>query len=426
MVAQVVDPVSVVDLAVLQLVEGAQAVLGHQQRQVVAIPDRPEGVPEADRVDLPAELGPRQVRVLRARVDALLPRGQLLIAEAHVAGVLGRTRDGVGGVVVERDEVGTVGRQQLQVALGDLRRRADLLQVGPGHRVVEPVDPHVEVQPVADGVEVVRRQDVLGMAGLGVAQRDVRRRADLAVRHQLMAQLVGPGLGQHHVVVGLVDRRLRHPGLDRSDRLAVQHHHVLLVDGQPVLHLVAVLTEDHRGELRERIHRRTVHPAALGVQRRRQIEVVHGGDRSDPLRHDRVDQPVVEGDPLRVDLAVAVGDDPRPGDREAVGLQPQLGEELDVLLEPVVVVGGDGEVGRPLGVRTPDVDHRRSLAALVPRSLHLVGGGGGAPEEALRERLQLAILHESSLLSARSRQRCRRGPPRGLRRAAPRRTARCW
>ncbi|MPM25921.1 hypothetical protein SDC9_72422 [bioreactor metagenome] len=133
-------------------------------------------------------------------------------------------------------------------------------------------------------------------------------------------------------------------------------------------------------------------------------------DRLDAVGEELVEDLVVEGEALLVRLGLQTGRvDPRPGDRHAEGGEPHLGEEGDVLLVPVVevdapplgehafqaagvgrvqVCAGDLEgevVGAVADLRlvTGEVGGRQALAALVVRSLDLVGGGGASPEEIL-------------------------------------------
>ncbi len=99
----------------------------------------------------------------------------------------------------------------------------------------------------------------------------------------------------------------------------------------------------------------------------------------------RVDELVVEVDALLVRLAGAVGEDARPGDGEAEGLQTHALHHLDVLRVAVVEVVGDvagvavGGLAGGVGEGVPDGD---AAAAFVDRAFHLIGRGGGAPEEA--------------------------------------------
>ncbi len=168
-----------------------------------------------------------------------------------------------------------------------------------------------------------------------------------------------PGLGKEHVVVLLIELLTSHlaAAARGPDGPAVQDHHVLLIDGEPELHLGAVLLKKDPGVAFKGVDGGPLRPTATSVQRRGQVEVVHGHHGLDALGQERVDHPVIMGDARGVDLAVTVRDDPGPGDGEAVGIQPQLCEELHVLGVAVVMVRGDIEVRDTFRTVHVDVDH---------------------------------------------------------------------
>src|SRR5690606_38811116 len=75
---------------------------------------------------------------------------------------------------------------------------------------------------------------------------------------------------------------------------------------------------------------------------------------------------------------------PGPGDGEAVGGQPQLRHQRDVLAVAVVVVDGyvtGVPAGRPARGVAEGVPDGRGPSVLPHRTLDLVRGGRGAPEE---------------------------------------------
>src|SRR5262249_16697376 len=103
---------------------------------------------------------------------------------------------------------------------------------------------------------------------------------------------------------------------------------------------------------------------------------------------ERVDQPIVKVEPLRVHRAGPLGDDARPGDAEAVRLEAERLHDRDVLFPAVVMVAGDvaalvlPDRARLLAAHAPA---RRALAVGGRRAFDLVRGGRRAPDEVLRE-----------------------------------------
>ena len=183
-----------------------------------------------------------------------------------------------------------------------------------------------------------------------------------------------------------------HPALEVADPGRAQR----LVDGEPVLHPVAERRADHAGVLGQRVGGVPGRPAAAVLQHLRQVPVVDGDERPDTGLQQRVDQPVVEGQPGRVDRAGAVREHPRPGDGEPVRPDAELAHQRDVLGPAVVVVAGDvagvavvDGAGHP-AERVPD---RRGSPVLGRRALDLVRGGGHAPDEVPAEITQ--VLHDS-------------------------------
>ena len=100
----------------------------------------------------------------------------------------------------------------------------------------------------------------------------------MAKRHSLC-------LRQQHVVVLLVQRAA---GLflvsDRAHRIAAKHHHILLIDRQPVFDPIPELFEQCACILHERIYRRPIVPPARGIQSRGQIKMIHRHDRRKAVR----------------------------------------------------------------------------------------------------------------------------------------------
>jgi len=114
-----------------------------------------------------------------------------------------------------------------------------------------------------------------------------------------------------------------------------------LVDGEPVGHAVTEAGGHDPGELGQVQGGVPVGPAPTVLEHLGQVPVVEGHERADSGLQQRVDQAVVEADPLLVDAAVALRQHSGPRDREPVGVDLELAHELDVRRPPVVVVAGD-------------------------------------------------------------------------------------
>ena len=96
-----------------------------------------------------------------------------------------------------------------------------------------------------------------------------------------------------------------------------------------------------RGVLGEAVDGVAVEPAAVVLERLRQVPVVERDHRLHAVGEQRVDQPVVERQALLVGRTATGRLDARPGDREAVAARAELLHQRDVLVDPVVVVARD-------------------------------------------------------------------------------------
>ncbi len=143
----------------------------------------------------------------------------------------------------------------------------------------------------------------------------------------------------------------------------------------------------------ERVRGVAARPAALVLERLREVPVVERRDGRDPPRHEPVDQPPVERQALRVRRPAPGRLDARPRDREAVRLQAEGLHQVEVGVEPVVVVVGDvarvpaEDLPGRAAERVPDGG---AAPALVDRALDLIRGGGGSEQEPGRELEALA------------------------------------
>ncbi len=176
----------------------------------------------------------------------------------------------------------------------------------------------------------------------------------------------------------------RVPALDEAGA----QEHLRLVERHPVLHAIAEALRDQRRVVGEPAADVAVQPAAAVVERQRQIPVIKRHPRRDARGEERVDQAIVEIEPLRVRRAGALRDHARPRHAQAVRLDAERLHDRDVFLPAVVVVAGDvaalvlPDRARLLAEHVPD---RRALAVGGRRALDLIRRRGGAPDEALRE-----------------------------------------
>jgi len=360
-------------------------VLGHVQRQgrVVAV-QPPQQLVQARGVDLPAEGGPGPVAGHELDVAGPDP-GRRRAAEA------GPLRPGghhPAPVVVDAEEVEGRGHRG-QVGLAHPVQAAQAAQVIEHVVGVAAAEQRVEEQPVVEAVDAP--------GGVGVA-RVVRGRGDrveVEVDAEPGAGVQGPhrrgraAVGQQQVVDGPRGRgRVLDPGRVHASGVAQEGRAPGLVQGRPVAHPVGQGPVDRGRVLGEAVDHLAAGPAAGVLEGLGQIPVVEGDPGLDPALQQAVGQPPVEVEAGLVDRPAAVGLDPRPGDREPVGPQPQVGHEGRVLAVAVVVVGGHlagVAAGDPPGGAGEGVPDRGAAAALAGRPLDLVGGGGGAPDEAGRE-----------------------------------------
>ena len=117
------------------------------------------------------------------------------------------------------------------------------------------------------------------------------------------AQPVDRGaMAEIHVMNGAQE----HAAVDDARRLAAeaeaeQREHARLVEGRKALHPVAVAVRDHAGVVGEPLRAIAVSPAAVVLQRLRQVPVIEAKPRLDARGDDCIDQPVVERKPGFVD-----------------------------------------------------------------------------------------------------------------------------
>ena len=146
---------------------------------------------------------------------------------------------------------------------------------------------------------------------------------------------------------------------------------VLLVEGQPVLHAVAIAV-DHLFAVADKglHHAAVVEAVVLLRQRQRHIEMVQADHRLDAAGDQIVDKTVVKRDAFVVERAVALRADAAPGDLEAVAVHAQILHQVEIFPVAVIGVGRDFPVGDVLP-GFANVIHRHPLPALIPGTFRL-------------------------------------------------------
>src|SRR5206468_7618242 len=204
-----------------------------------------------------------------------------------------------------------------------------------------------------------------------------------------------PTVREQHVV----DRRQRAApvlftrGME-AVRVAEDAVHPRLVDRAPPRDAVAIGVEAGARVLGERVDDVAVAPAALVLERLRQITVIERDERLDAVLEQRVDQAVVVLEAARLAVASAAREEPRPREREAVRVHAEPREQVDVLAPAAVVVAGErAEVAALPGEAIPDGG---AAAVGVERTLDLERRGRRAPEKAVGEALHRPSASASS------------------------------
>ena len=182
------------------------------------------------------------------------------------------------------------------------------------------------------------------------------------------------------------DRPVCRAGRLRPVRVAEERDHPGLVVRDPVVDEVAELGEDDVGVLDEPVDEVARRPAALLLQRLREIPVVERRQRRDSALEQPLDEAAVEVEALAVGGAAPVRLDARPCDREPVALEPERLHQVEVLAPAVVVLAG--RVAR-VAVQDPArrgreaIPDRLAAAVDLRRALDLEGRGRRAPHEAV-------------------------------------------
>lgn len=383
--AQVADAVVVLNLACcIELVVRAQAVFHQEQRLLVAVIHHVHGDAQPQRIDAPAPVAARHVRV-RQRFHHV---GGAAVVVVHVGGGAAR------GVVAEGDEVDGVLQD-----VGVFRRHCDahafLAEDAGGVGGISAARLHVDKEQVL-AVFLQRGPHVFRLAGPRVEVAAGQHAAHLVGGVHFMGDARRQRAGHQFVVRGLVFHmfgvfvRFKHQ--PRAGERAVQQD-VDLVEGQPVFHQPVEGFEAGAGVASEELHHLAVAPGAVfGHQVHRHVEVAQGHQRLDAVLAALFEQAVVEGDALGVGRQlVAVGVNPAPGDGGAEHGKAHLRHQRDVVAVAVVEIDGvvagvklvvaqvkallQPEFDRhAVGAVRDHIDGGQPFAALAIAAFRLVGG----------------------------------------------------
>ncbi len=134
-----------------------------------------------------------------------------------------------------------------------------------------------------------------------------------------MAQLIGEGVGDKLVMIGLVNRLRRCACLYRAGGERHPVHVVQLVKGHPVFDLMLIAAKHRLAVAGEEIDKRAVLPAAVFLkQRQRRFVVGKRNHRLNAIFQQLVEQGVVKGEARLVRRwLIAAREDTRPGNRRA-------------------------------------------------------------------------------------------------------------
>ena len=200
---------------------------------------------------------------------------------------------------------------------------------------------------------------------------------------------------ERDIMMDLVQHRRRQFKTGGVDTPAITevHEPADFVDGEERLDAIAQAFGHIAGVIRERFGRLARLPSADTVlQRLRQVPMIEGRKRLNPVREEFVQEAIVEVEAFGVRRAGPVGKYPRPCDRKSIGFDAEPLDQANVFLVPMIVIVGAVRVAaiadfaRGVGEGVPD---RRGAAVLGHRALDLVGRRGRAPQEAGGEAEQL-------------------------------------
>jgi len=151
-----------------------------------------------------------------------------------------------------------------------------------------------------------------------------------------------------------------------------------------MLHAVAEPMSHDARVICERRRRIAIEPAAVLLQRLRQIPMVEAEPRRDAVRDEPIDQTFVKVEAALLHGAAARRQNARPRGRKPVGGKIAACEQIDMVAPAVVVVAGDVagvavlHASRRMGEDIPDAF---AASVIVDRAFDLIARGRRAPHE---------------------------------------------
>jgi len=160
-----------------------------------------------------------------------------------------------------------------------------------------------------------------------------------------------------------------------AEPVSEQRVDIGLVEDRPMLHAVAEPPSHHARVICERCGRIAIEPAALLLQRLRQVPMVEAQPRRDAVRDEPIDQTFVKVEAALLYRAAARRQNARPRGRKPIGGKIAACEQIDIVAPSVVVVAGD--VARIAVLHAPgrmgeDVPDAFAAPVFVDRAFDLI------------------------------------------------------
>ena len=246
MLPQIIDPIRIVDAAVLlQFIVSAESVLHHHQRNLIAVVDFVQGIAQSFRVDLPAPVAGLQIRI----VDAA---DQVSAGSSQHFRIHGLT---YAHVITERKEIHRAFPQDFIVPR--LLFNDDIFFLKEPFRVRRIISSHVDIRykPVHPPHHLLIFQHIVGIAGIRITCSKQGHISHLELRIFFMGKLhcfwAGHKLMVERLIadLNLVRHCLRRPAVAfyRTEGQNRPHRHCTGVDPiecQPVFYFIPVALKD--------------------------------------------------------------------------------------------------------------------------------------------------------------------------------------
>ena len=249
--------------------------------------------------------------------------------------------------------------------------------------------------PAPQNFPVMSGNGIFRITGCRIHGGEIQSRSDAAVEHHFMELFYDTCLGQHHMMVLLIQFLCRGqlPAFWKADGAGMQDHGILFVDRQPVFYGIPKVLKQNISVFNKSIDCLPVQPPALFFEAVREIEMVHGHDRLDIVFQALCNHIPVKIKPFFVYFPGPFREDSCPCDRETVGFETKLSKQGDIFPVSVVVIAGNRKISDTFRMLV-HINDRRALAILVYRAFNLIGGSRCAPEKSFREWFQFLVQHD--------------------------------